>query len=91
MSSAQATVAEEEYLQIMFWLQEARLPITGANIARAMQVSAPTVHEMVGRLEKDKREVFYPSNVRMLRIVHGLRPGLADAMLRRIMHRSAAP
>jgi DtxR family transcriptional regulator, Mn-dependent transcriptional regulator len=53
MSQEQATVAEEEYLQIMYWLQEAGLPITGANIARAMQVSAPTVHEMLGRLEAD--------------------------------------
>jgi DtxR family transcriptional regulator, Mn-dependent transcriptional regulator len=53
VSHEHATVAEEEYLQIMFWLEEARLPITGANIARAMQVSAPTVHEMLGRLEKD--------------------------------------
>jgi DtxR family Mn-dependent transcriptional regulator len=51
MSEDQATVAEEEYLQIIYWLQEAGLPITGANIARAMQVSAPTVHEMIGRLE----------------------------------------
>jgi DtxR family Mn-dependent transcriptional regulator len=48
-----ATVAEEEYLQSMFWLEEAGLPITGANIARAMQLSAPTVHEMIGRLERD--------------------------------------
>jgi len=53
MSQEQATVAEEEYLQIIYWLQEAGLPITGANIARAMQVSAPTVHEMIGRLEVD--------------------------------------
>src|SRR5215212_1903260 len=53
MSQEQATVAEEEYLQIIYWLQEAGLPITGANIARAMQVSAPTVHEMIGRLEAD--------------------------------------
>jgi len=53
MSHEQATVAEEEYLQIIYWLQEAGLPITGANIARAMQVSAPTVHEMIGRLESD--------------------------------------
>ena len=37
----------------MFWLEEAGLPITGANIARAMQLSAPTVHEMIGRLEHD--------------------------------------
>src|SRR5690242_14904881 len=50
---AQATVAEEEYLQTMFWLEEAGLPINGANIARAMQLSAPTVHEMIGRLEDD--------------------------------------
>jgi DtxR family transcriptional regulator, Mn-dependent transcriptional regulator len=53
MSHDQATVAEEEYLQIIYWLQEAGLPLTGANIARAMQVSAPTVHEMIGRLESD--------------------------------------
>lgn len=53
MSSDGATIAEEEYLQILFWLQEAGLPMTGANLARAMQLSAPTVHEMVGRLERD--------------------------------------
>jgi DtxR family Mn-dependent transcriptional regulator len=53
MASEHATVAEEEYLQIMFWLEEAGLPMTGANIARAMQLSPPTVHEMIGRLERD--------------------------------------
>ena len=53
MSEEQATVAEEEYLETIYWLEEASLPITGANIARAMQLSAPTVHEMVGRLEAD--------------------------------------
>jgi DtxR family Mn-dependent transcriptional regulator len=50
---ADATVAEEEYLQILYWLEEAGLPMTAANVARAMQVSAPTVHEMVGRLTDD--------------------------------------
>ena len=50
---ADVTVAEEEYLQTLFWLQEAGLPMTGANVARAMQLSPPTVHEMVGRLERD--------------------------------------
>ena len=40
MSHDHATVAEEEYLQTIFWLQEVELPITGANIARAMQLSA---------------------------------------------------
>jgi DtxR family Mn-dependent transcriptional regulator len=48
-----ATTAEEEYLQSLFWLLEAGLPLTGANLARAMQLSAPTVHEMLGRLERD--------------------------------------
>src|SRR5262245_8835273 len=50
---AGATIAEDEYLQTIFWLHEAGLPITGANVARALQLSAPTVHEMVGRLERD--------------------------------------
>jgi DtxR family Mn-dependent transcriptional regulator len=53
MAHDHATVAEEEYLQTIFWLQEAGLPMTGANVARAMQLSAPTVHEMIGRLERD--------------------------------------
>ena len=53
MSKAQASEAEEEYLQSIFWLREAGLPMTGANVARAMQLSPPTVHEMIGRLEAD--------------------------------------
>ena len=53
MSAETATVAEQEYLEIIFWIEEAGLPMTGANIARAMQLSPPTVHEMVGRLIAD--------------------------------------
>jgi DtxR family transcriptional regulator, Mn-dependent transcriptional regulator len=53
MSTDHATVAEEEYLQTLFWLDEAGLSMTGANVARAMQLSPPTVHEMIGRLERD--------------------------------------
>ena len=53
MSAETATVAEQEYLETMFWIEEAGLPMTGANIARAMQLSPPTVHEMVGRLVED--------------------------------------
>jgi DtxR family Mn-dependent transcriptional regulator len=49
----EATAAEEEYLESLFWLFEAELPMTGANLSRAMQLSAPTVHEMLGRLERD--------------------------------------
>jgi DtxR family Mn-dependent transcriptional regulator len=53
MAHDHATSAEEEYLQTIYWLMEAGLPITGANIARAMHLSPPTVHEMLGRLEQD--------------------------------------
>ncbi len=53
MAAEHATAAEEEYLETLFWLFEAGLPMTGANLARAMQLSAPTVHEMLGRLERD--------------------------------------
>jgi len=51
--SGEATVAEGEYLQTLYWLYEAGLPMTGANLARAMQLAAPTVHEMIGRLQRD--------------------------------------
>jgi DtxR family Mn-dependent transcriptional regulator len=53
MAAQRGTVAEQEYLEMLFWLYEAGLPMTGANLARAMQLSAPTVHEMLGRLERD--------------------------------------
>ena len=53
MTDDTATVAEQEYLERIYWLEEAGLPMTGANLARAMQLSAPTVHEMIKRLEKD--------------------------------------
>ena len=53
MPHEHATAGEEQYLETIFWLWEAELPITGANIARALQVSPPTVHEMVRRLEAD--------------------------------------
>ncbi|HSO99717.1 MAG TPA: metal-dependent transcriptional regulator [Solirubrobacteraceae bacterium] len=53
MAAEHATDAEEEYLQSLYWLFEAGLPMTGANLSRAMQLSAPTVHEMLRRLERD--------------------------------------
>jgi short-subunit dehydrogenase len=51
----------------------------------------PLAEAIVAGVERGSREVFYPRNVRLLRIVHGLQPGLADLVLRRIMDRSAAP
>ena len=53
MPDHHVTAAEQEYLESLFWLYEAGLPMSGANLARAMQLSAPTVHEMLGRLERD--------------------------------------
>src|SRR6476619_6870368 len=53
VASQHGTVAEQEYLEMLFWLFEVGLPMSGANLARAMQLSAPTVHEMLGRLERD--------------------------------------
>jgi DtxR family Mn-dependent transcriptional regulator len=53
MSAADLTDAERGYLETLYWLHEAELPMTGANVARAMQLSAPAVHEMIGRLERD--------------------------------------
>jgi DtxR family Mn-dependent transcriptional regulator len=53
MAIEQVSAAEQEYLESLCWLSEAELPMTGANLARAMQLSAPTVHEMLGRLERD--------------------------------------
>ena len=53
MAEPHVTAAEQEYLESLFWLYEAGLPMSGANLARAMQLSAPTVHEMIGRLERD--------------------------------------
>ncbi len=53
MAADEATAAEQEYLESLFWLFEAGFPMTGANLSRAMRLSAPTVHEMLGRLERD--------------------------------------
>jgi short-subunit dehydrogenase len=51
----------------------------------------PLAQALVEAVEKGRREVFYPPNVRLLRIIHGMWPGLADRMLRRIMHPSVSP
>jgi DtxR family Mn-dependent transcriptional regulator len=53
MATDELTDAERGYLETLYWLHEAELPMTAANVARAMQISAPAVHEMIGRLERD--------------------------------------
>ena len=42
-------------------------------------------------VEKDRRELFHPPVVRLLRVVNGISPRLGDLMLRRILGRAAAP
>lgn len=46
---------------------------------------------VVEAVERDRAEVFYPANVRSLRVAHGLSPRLADRVLRRLRGESAAP
>src|ERR1700690_517248 len=47
------SAAEQEYLESLFWLYEAGFQMTGANLARAMQLTPPTVHEMFRRVERE--------------------------------------
>jgi hypothetical protein len=46
---------------------------------------------VVEAVENDRREVFYPPLVRMLRVVNGISPRLGDLVLRRMLGRSVAP
>ncbi len=47
------TEAVQEYLESLYWLGEAGIEPTPANVSRAMQVSPPSVTEMLRRLERD--------------------------------------
>lgn len=51
----------------------------------------PLAERVVEAVEHDRREVFYPPVVRLLRVVNGIAPRGADVMLRRILGESAAP
>jgi short-subunit dehydrogenase len=46
---------------------------------------------IVAGVEKDKRGVYFPREVRLLQAVHGLSPRLADLILRRLRGPTAAP
>jgi DtxR family Mn-dependent transcriptional regulator len=56
------TEAVQDYLEKLYWFEEAGIEPTQANLARAMQVSQPSVTEMVRRLvdegliERDERK-----------------------------------
>jgi short-subunit dehydrogenase len=53
--------------------------------------AGPLGEAVVHAVESDRRELFYPPMVRMLRVVNGISPRLGDLMLRRILGRSVAP
>ena len=51
----------------------------------------PLARQIVQAVEADKRALYYPPIVRLLRIVHGLSPQAADRMLRVLRGGTAAP
>lgn len=53
--------------------------------------AAPLGEQVVEAVQNDRRELFYPPVVRLLRVVNGISPRLGDLMLRRILGRSVAP
>ena len=53
--------------------------------------AGPLGEQIVEAVERDRRELFYPPLVRMLRVVNGISPRLGDLVLRRVLGRSVAP
>src|SRR2546423_8609798 len=53
MSDPQLSEATQEYLESIYWLYEAGIDRTQANLARALQVSQPSASEMLRRLADD--------------------------------------
>jgi short-subunit dehydrogenase len=51
----------------------------------------PLATAVVDAVENDARDIYYPRDVRLLRVAHGLSPKLADRLLRRIRGGTAAP
>jgi short-subunit dehydrogenase len=51
----------------------------------------PLGEKVVEAVERDRRELFYPPVVRLLRIVNGMAPRGGDIVLRRILGESVAP
>src|SRR6266496_1830014 len=52
-AGTQLSSAVQEYLEAIYWLGEAGIECSPINLARAMQVSPPSVTEMVRRMETD--------------------------------------
>src|SRR5919197_1468225 len=77
MSHEQATVAEEEYLQCIYWLQEAELPITGAHIVRR--------HRLIERFLTDVFDIPWDQvHEEAERLEHWMSPVVEERMLKAI-------
>jgi short-subunit dehydrogenase len=53
--------------------------------------AGPLAAAIVAAVEADRREVYHPRNVRLLRLFNGLAPRAADVLVRRVLGPSAAP
>jgi short-subunit dehydrogenase len=51
----------------------------------------PLAKRVVEAVETDRREVYYPPIVKLLRIAYGISPGLGDRILRRMRGENVAP
>ncbi len=68
-----------------------RLPDWNQRTRGEIAPVGPLAEAIVKAVEDDERAVYYPREVRMLRIAHGISPKLADRMLRRLRGGTAAP
>ncbi len=51
----------------------------------------PLAKRVVQAVEEDRREVYYPPIIKLLRIAYGISPGLGDRILRRMRGKNVAP
>src|ERR671915_2303001 len=74
MSRAKATPAEDEYLQTIYWLHEAGLPLTGANVVRR--------HRLIERFLTDVLGIPWDEvHEEAERLEHAMSPVLEERML----------
>lgn len=76
----ETSLHDHEWHRMPDWYQRGRRSPAG-----------PLAGRLVKAVEADRRELFHPPVVRLLRIVNGISPRLGDVMLRRILGPAAAP
>jgi short-subunit dehydrogenase len=76
----ESSLHDHEWERMPAWYQRDRRSPAG-----------PLGEAVAAAVEADRRELFHPPMVRLLRIVNGISPRLADVMLRRILGPAVAP